>query len=54
MNGHYLEVSVGASIWVLGTLREDTRELAPSDDPTVHIVDATNELPEEKQWRRRN
>jgi hypothetical protein len=43
MNRQYLKVSVGASVGVVGTLREDPSQLAPSDEPTIHIQHASDE-----------
>jgi hypothetical protein len=40
----WTDSTIGASISVVGTLREASSQQAPSDDPTVHIIDASDEL----------
>jgi hypothetical protein len=52
MNWKYIGRGVGACIRVLGTLCEDSSQLTPSDELTVHLLHVSDELPEEK-WRRR-
>jgi hypothetical protein len=51
MNRRYLEVSVGANVGVLSTLRRGLSQLAPSDEPTVHFLHASDEW--KKQSSRR-
>jgi hypothetical protein len=51
MNRRYLEVSVGASVGVLGTLRRGLSQLAPSDEPTVQFLHVSDDW--KKQSSRR-
>jgi hypothetical protein len=44
MNRRYLGTSVSVCIRVLSTLRRGWNQQAPSDEPTVHFVDAPDEL----------
>jgi hypothetical protein len=48
MNRQYLGSSVDVCVGVLGTLREGSSQLAPSDEPTVQFLHVSGD------WKKQN